>query len=862
MTDESASDAAILCFDSRVLGIAAVSFITDWAGILMIMMHNRLSQTNGKGISRRIALLMASGALLAPMAAGAAETTAAAANAAALDEIVVTANRSNAESLQKVAIAVSVVNVEQVARSQLGNLSDLTKFTPSLAITEGAPGYNKFNMRGLATGGYASSDTSDRSLVAVYLDDTPISVQGQTPDLKVYDLERVEILRGPQGTLFGAGLMAGTIRFVTAKPNMETISGYGEVDGLITHHGGSGYNVRGMLNLPVIKDKLALRGNFYVGTDGGYIDNIGGQNRQNANSNHTEQARVAARFTPTESLTIDASFTYEKSRAKGLNGGLSGLRPYAYSSNGPEGTDDLFRLYTLGADYDMGFADFIVTTAYTDRKIGFNFSPDPTIGYFFQDYGTGLPVGPGAYPLYKQPASYNQAVTNSIPAELYVINQKLNDFMAEGRLVSKDDGPFKWTVGAFYEKQNRHLVQDIPTPGFDTLSYMNCFYGPTCGGMPFNTPNGLYDSKLVDKAFQSNDIFSGLQDTSEHQFAVYADGTWHATDKLDITGGLRYFDFKEDYYLFEGGVYGVIDHVPLETRATLKSNGVNPRGNISYKINDDFMVYAEAAKGFRYGGANQPVPLGSTGVAGQCTANLANYGYNSAPLTFGPDKLWNYTVGEKARLAGGRLTVNASAYYIDWQDVQTRLRLDCSYFFTTNSGKINSKGIELETMWKATPEITISAGGSYNDSKAKGDIPNVGAFDGDRTPYFPQFIGTAAIFYDKPVGNGSLHLSATYQYQSTQHTTFNPYSTKIVDGVLVANGPNANYAVIPESHSVNASAAYNFGNIELGIFGTNLVNGVKVTNVQRATYYAIYQAGDRITYARPRTIGVRAKVSF
>jgi iron complex outermembrane recepter protein len=305
---------------------------------------------------RTLALLLASAASLAlPAAAMAADAPATAANGTSLDDIVVTATRSGEQSLQNVPIAVSVVNTEQVARSQLGNLTDLTKFTPSLSITEGAPGYQKFNMRGLTTGGYASSDTSDRSLVAVYLDDTPISVQGQTPDLKVYDLERVEILRGPQGTLYGAGSMAGTIRFVTAKPTADKISGYAEVDVANTYVGAGSYNVRGMINLPVVKDKVALRGNFYVGTDGGYIDNIGVQDKQNANSNHTTQARIAARFTPSDVLTIDAAFTYEKSKAKGLNQGLSGLRDYAVSSVGPEGTDDLFRLYTLGADYDAGF---------------------------------------------------------------------------------------------------------------------------------------------------------------------------------------------------------------------------------------------------------------------------------------------------------------------------------------------------------------------------------------------------------------------------------------------------------------------------------------------------------------------------
>lgn len=828
--------------------------------------------------ARLLAILMASGASLVAVAPGTAfaasdpspatppaatqaqggeSVPADAAKSGELADIVVTANRSGAESLQKVAMAVSVVNVDQITKSGQGNLSDLAKFTPSLSITEGAPGYQKFNMRGLSTGGYASSDTSDRSLVAVYLDDTPISVQGQTPDLKVYDLERVEILRGPQGTLYGAGSMAGTVRFVTAKPDLNRMFGTAEAGVSTTEHGAASYNFRGMVNLPVVSDQLAVRANFYVGRDGGYIDNIGTYNKQNANSNRTYQGRVAIRWTPTPDLTFDASMTYERSIAKGLSTGLSGLAPYTVSTNGPEGTDDRFRLYTLGADYDVGFANLVVTGAYTDRAIGFDAEPGPQIGYFFQDYSGGtLPISSTTYPLFKAPTSYDQSVTNKIPAELYQIDQKLKDYMGEIRLVSKDGGPVKWTIGAFYEKQKRHLRQDIPTPGFDTLSYMNYFYGP------FNTPNGKYDSKLVDGAFQSNDIFSGLQDIDEHQIAAYADGTWHVTDKLDLTAGLRYFNFKEKYYLFEAGVYGVVNHVPLTTNATLKSDGVNPRGNISYKINDNVMIYGEVAKGFRYGGGNQPVPLGTQGVAGQCTQNLAAYGYSAAPLTFGPDKLWNYTIGEKAKLAGGRITLNASAYYIDWSDVQTRLRLDCSYFFTDNKGKITSKGVELETMIKASPEITLVGSGSYNSSKAKGDIPTVGAFDGDRTPYFPAWTGSASIFYDRDVGPGQLHLQASYQYQSEQYTTFNNFATKIVNGVLTKNGPNSSYAVIPESNNVSASIAYDIGNFELGLFGNNLTNGVKITNVARATYYQVYQAGDRVTYARPRTIGFRAKVKF
>ncbi|HEX8447576.1 MAG TPA: TonB-dependent receptor plug domain-containing protein, partial [Sphingomonas sp.] len=438
---------------------------------------------------------------------------AAQASSAELTDIVITASRAGAQSLQNVPIAVAVVNVDQITKSGQGNLVDLAKFTPSLSITEGGPGFNKFNMRGLSTGGYNTSDTSDRSLVAVYLDDTPISVQGQTPDLKVYDLERVEILRGPQGTLFGAGSMAGTIRFVTAKPDMKQAFGSVETGIATTQHGEPSFNVRGMVNVPLVSDTLAFRGNFYVGRDGGFIDNIGRRDKDNANRNNTYQGRAALRWTPSPDLTVDASFTYEQSRARGLNAAFDGLKSYTILTNGPEGTDDKFRLYTLGVDYNLGFASLVVTGAYTDRAIGFDASVEPQIGYFFQDYNSGKPVSTTTYPLFKAPTTYDQNIALALPPEYYQIDQKLKDYMLETRLVSKPGGPVSWTVGAFYEKQKRHLRQDIPTPGFDTLSYMNYFYGP------FKTPNGLYDSQLVDKAFQKDDIFSGLQDVDEHQLA-------------------------------------------------------------------------------------------------------------------------------------------------------------------------------------------------------------------------------------------------------------------------------------------------------------------------------------------------------
>ncbi len=818
--------------------------------------------------AKLMGVLMSAASLTAIAATGVhAQTTATAQAPAAtnqIQEVVVTANRSGAQSVQNVAIPMSVVNPTLVDQSGLGNLSDLAKFAPSLEITEGAPGFNQITMLGLTAMPYRTSDTSDRSLVAVYLDDTPISVQGQTPDLRVYDLERVEILEGPQGTLYGDSSMAGTIRYITAKPSSTSSFGTLEVTGADTEHGAPSYSIRAMFNTPLIEDKLGFRGTFYDGQDGGYINNIGDRDKKDANLNDSLQARGALRWTPDKTLTVDFSATFEQSHAYGLNTVESGLAPYTDSTNGPEGTRDSFQLYQLNIDKDLGFADLVSSTSYTWRRIGYQASTESTIGYYFSSYYYGAIPGlksltneyPYSYTGYAGPP-YSQALADEIPAEHYDIDNKIHDVMQEIRLVSKDNGPIKWTVGGFYENQGRKLFQDIPVAGFDTLANVPQYISAVTGQ--------AYDSQNFG-AFHPNDIFSGLQNETDSQFALFTDDTWHATKKLDLTAGVRYFDYNESYYLYEGGIFSN-DEV-LSTSAKEKASGFNPRFNASYHVDDDVMVYGEAAKGFRYGGANQPLPIatpaketgGSTGQ--ECLYDLQEYGFNSAPLTFGPDNLWDYTLGEKAKLANGRMTFNADAYYIDWSNVQTRLQLACSYFFTESAGSIHSKGVEAETTFKVTRALTVSGSVGYNDSHAAANIPTVGAFAGDQAPYSPNWIASAYVFYDKPIYDGTIHLQASYQFRSEQNTTFDPSSTIYSGGVLSKSGPNSAFAIIPPSNDVNASAAYDFGRYEIGIYGTNLTNGLKVTNIVRPSYYQPFVDGNYDTVARPLTVGVRLKAKF
>jgi outer membrane receptor protein involved in Fe transport len=654
--------------------------------------------------------------------------------------------------------------------------------------------------------------------------------------------------------------MAGTVRYITAKPSSTSSFGTLEATGAETDHGGPSYSLRGMFNTPIIEDKLGFRATFYDGQDGGYINNIGLRDKKDANLNNSIQGRAALRWTPDPTLTVDFAATFEQSHAYGLNDAESGLPKYEMDTNSAEGTRDSLQLYQLNIDKDLGFADLISSTSYTWRRIGYNQSDDYTIGYYFANYYSAYGVKNA---LYNAPAKFNLAVNDLIPAEHYEIDNKIHDVTQEFRLVSKDGGPIKWTVGAYYEGQRRNLYQDIPVAGFDTSSYAAAFYQLETG-KPYN-------SQTVDGAFNPNDIFSGLQNETDDQIAFFTDDTWHVTKKLDLTAGVRYFDYHESYYLYEGGVYGAIAHAPLTTNAKENANGFNPRFNASYHVDQDLMLYAEAAKGFRYGGANQPVPTqsfdpvkGPSNVPQKCLADLELYGLSSAPLTFGPDNLWDYTVGEKAKLANGRMTFNADAYYIDWSDVQTRLLLNCSYFFTESAGSIHSKGVEAETTYKITRALTVSGSLGYNDSHAGANIPTVGAFSGDQAPYSPNWIASTYLFYDKPVADGMLHLQASYQFRSEQNTTFDPYQTSynLKTGALSKTGASQGFAIIPPSHDVDASAAYTFGRYEVGVYGTNLINGVRVTNIGRPTYFANYVAGNIDTIARPLTVGLRLKAKF
>ncbi len=766
------------------------------------MYDSRHNNSASRVLRRGVSLAAAVGAVLLACSRGAAADSAAVASEG-LDEIVVSATRQGNESVQRVPMAISVISATELQNKGLGSIADFGRTIPSVNVQQDSPGVNSIEMRGVVTTGPDITTLQDRSLTSTYLDDAPISIQSANPDLKVFDLERVEIIRGPQGTLYGAGSMSGTIRLISKKPDPNVFSGSFDTTLSNTDHGSFNYNVRGLVNLPLIENVLGVRVAAYRGEDSGFINNIG-THTPRANDVESTQGRVAARWTPNERTTIDASVTFARLTDHGNYFTYPQLGEYVYETLAPERFDDDFKLYNLTGEFDLGFARLIASASYQDRQ----FTDERSFDFFDEALLT-----PGVL----------------LAAQGFQINS-VKDATQEIRLVSRQDQKLRWSVGAFHEQYHRFYPQDVYSAGFDAA--IASLYG-----IPGFSSVADYGTPREDN------LFFGTIDVKEHQTALFGEATYEVLPKVDLTLGARYFNFKQDFNLFFTGIAGALGPgEPLVTNGTTTSSGGNPRAVISYKPTDNVMFFAQAARGFRYGGVNLPVPLSF------CAADLAAAHLTNAPPTFGPDHLWDYDIGEKGTFWNGRIVANVTAFYIDWGDVQTTFPLACGYPFVENQGKVKSRGFELENRAKVTDSLTLNLNSSFTNAEANGPLLNLNAPSGSKVPFFPRWIVTTGPDYVVPMGEGSLRFSADYTFRSATYNEFN------------LQDPTTR--PIPSSTMVNASLTYSIQKYEFALFGTNLTDNLLVSQVAAGNRLEPYQPGDVRYIGRPRTYGVRFHVGF
>ncbi len=765
---------------------------------------------------RHLLLLTASGIIASSLAAPAWAQSSAPATASAdaesqteVADIIVTATKRGDEALRNVPIAIQALTGDTLTNSGATQFSDYATRVPSLSFQDLGPGDKKYIIRGINSTGAAT--------VGAYYDEAVISADnrndggGRNTDIRLYDIERIEVLKGPQGTLYGASSESGTIRIITKKPDMLNFGGYIAGELSTTHKGGTNYNINGALNLPIVEDKLAARVVGWYVDDSGFVDQtrIPAGLLKDVNNDRTSGGRATLRYTPTESFTLTASATIQKTHSDGSSRYTPPGTP-SFSTVGfpavPGGDlintdltrsplDDKVKIYSLTGEYDFGSGSLVATTNYFDRSMRFTFDSSPILFFF------GVPI-PG----------------------ITIQPQSRRIWSNELRYASKFDGPFNFVLGGFYS----HEKSD-----FDVEVVRSNDLGEPRG--PFTRLNS--DDALSNP--NGNTFFGRFDNNRLSQYAVFGEATFAFTPELKATVGARYFHNKltsaqETTHPFGG--FG--PNPPGVLRNSANDHKTTFKGNLSWKPNEDVLVYATAAQGFRTGGLNQADLPFASGI----------------PRSYDSDSLWNYELGTKLSLADKRLRIDAAVYHIDWSNIQVRAVDSTGAFpFTTNAGGASVDGVEADINAVLAKGVTLAAGGSYQNAKLTSDQPgptprpgNLG-LDGDRIPNVPRFSGSVNLDVDRPLsGTFNYLVHADVSYHGSSHTT------------LAANTTRDPFDVRLQS--------YTLVNLRLGIKNDLWTAAVFARNLfdKRAQVDAISSSQDPLALitVRPQTFGLSLSRKF
>lgn len=495
--------------------------------------------------ARLISASLLSAMLLAPQEAraqdGPAETAASNSTQADSAAIVVTATRRD-ESLVDVPFSIQAVSGQELAQTGAVNFADYARSIAGVSFLDDGPGRSQIFIRGVSTGG--DVDTGKESTVGVYIDETPVTEGSSQPDLKLYDIARVEVLRGPQGTLYGSGSLGGTVRIITNQPRFDEVAGYGQLIGSATEKGGLNGNANGWLNVPV-SDSVAIRAVGYAIHNSGFIDN-GFSGEKDINDEDTYGGRLALRARPATNLDVVLTGAYQETDVGAYNRATDTYPRLVLNQSAPEPFHDRLGTANLTVNLDLPFGRLTSSSSYFDRRRAF----DNDIDYFLEA-GFGIPRGSS------------------------VLSYDAQSFAQEVRLASTSSGPFQWLVGAFYLNRDEAFVQTINVAGVP----------------PAATPGGnLYYASI---------------DTEVEQIAGFAELGYEFLPGLTATVGARVSQVdRSAARLTDGPALGGRS----EAAGDFSESSTTPKFNLSYEPSEGILVYAQAAQGFRIGGVNAGLP--------------------------------------------------------------------------------------------------------------------------------------------------------------------------------------------------------------------------------------------------------------
>ena len=655
--------------------------------------------------------------------------------AGAIEEVVVTAEKRES-TVQKTPISMTAISGTELQAQGLSDLVSVAQQVPGVSFKTSGPGQTEFEIRGLtSTGGESPT-------VGFYLNETALTPPAMAQNGKVvidpnlFDLNRVEILRGPQGTLYGAGSMGGTIKLVTNAPDTKQIAANVEGIGSGTDGGGFNHTENAMLNLPLVQDVAALR---LVVTDKhiqGWIDRdvvspfplesaeIGKdyatsrrgdvaaatvvQRVSQSNTENLKGGRAALLVQPVEGLSITAGVLYQRINQSGPNtidvppGNEVHYQPFGVA----EPFKDTFNLQTLDIKYDFEGFQVVSATSHWSRQQ--NQTQDISeamqnyIGHFFGD--------PNQLPF--------STADNGLGPGTISEDDFTRQTSEELRVASTGAGPLQWLVGGYYST-------------FHATSHVYSFYDG------FAT---IVDSHGV-PVFGTNNLADNHRLLDVDQYALFGEASYQLPNNLKATVGARYYNFHSNSATSVSGVSA------NGTSATLygvaQNSGVSPKVNLAYIPNDNLTVYGTVSKGFRPGGPNSPIPP-------PCTP---------APKQFGPDSVWSYELGEKLKMLDARVSINGDVYYEDWSNVQQQVAPPCGYKFTANAGKAKVYGAELEAAVVLLPGLVFSQSVGYTHATNSQTVPDAGVNNGDRLLDVPEVTANTTLTYRYPLA-GTLSLIA------------------------------------------------------------------------------------------------------
>jgi outer membrane receptor protein involved in Fe transport len=623
-----------------------------------------------------------------------------------LDEVIVTAQKRS-ERLLDVPSAITAVSGDRLESLQVNSVSDLAGYVPGLSVTGyGAPGSRVIVLRGI------SSDYNGGSsgpLVGTYMDDIPIGAStntGRGPvfglDLMPYDIERVEVLEGPQGTLYGSNTMGGLIKYTLRKPNLTQFEARAGTS--LQHETNSGspdWTLRGAINLPLVTGRLGLRLTAFDQTTAGWIDNVG---TRQSDANHSTQkgGRAVLLWQPTDNLAIQGTVLYQQIDARDTTkvtvNPSTGQPVYGSNTSNtffPEPFKQQTRIYSLNVKWDFGLASVTSTSGWSKLQSGIQ--EDLTV-----PFGAYVPDHPDALTLYE-------------------FSDHLSKFVQEVRLTSPENQRLQWMLGGYYTREYGGEEDNWPA------------FTPTYQLLP--PEDNLY-------------IWTG-QNNVYKETAAFVNLTYRLTDRLDVSAGDRYSTYKQ--LECRGSATGLFGEGVLPCKAPTSDSVSIWMTNARFHLNERAMFYGRVATGYR---------------PGQCWAVCPDPFVPEAPSVIHPDRTTNYELGFKGELLDRRMRLNMSVFDVEWKDMQVLALSSQGLGYASNAGTARSTGFELGSGYQVTPNLNVNLTLTYTDAHLTEDAPGVGGKNGDQLPISPRWAGSLTADYRRHMGeSASVVVGGAYRYR-------------------------------------------------------------------------------------------------